>query len=98
MNEIIESLYNRKSVRVFEDKPIPVEYKELILSCALQAPSAGNMNLYTIIDVTDPKLKETLSQTCDNQPFIAKAPLVLVFCGPAELRSFVRHSRYDFVA
>ena len=80
MNEIIESLYNRKSVRVFEDKPIPVEYKELILSCALQAPSAGNMNLYTIIDVTDPKLKETLSQTCDNQPFIAKAPLVLVFC------------------
>lgn len=80
MNEIIKSLYDRKSVRVFEDKPIPADCKEAILSAALQAPSAGNMNLYTILDITDPELKATLSVTCDNQPFIAKAPLVLVFC------------------
>lgn len=80
MNEIIESLIKRKSVRVFEDKPVPSECKQAILSAALQAPSAGNMNLYTILDITDPDLKEVLSHTCDNQPFIAKAPLVLVFC------------------
>lgn len=37
------------------------------------------MTLYSIIDVTDQERKETLAVTCDNQPFIAKAPLVLVF-------------------
>ena len=46
----------------------------------MNAPTAGNQQLYTIINVTDPKLKEQLSESCDHQPFIAKAPLVLVFC------------------
>ncbi|MBQ2687483.1 MAG: nitroreductase family protein [Clostridia bacterium] len=80
MNEIISSLKNRKSVRVFEQKPIGSKEKAAILDAAIQAPTAGNMTLYTIIDVTNQKLKDTLAVTCDNQPFIAKAPLVLVFC------------------
>lgn len=80
MNEVIESLFNRKSVRQYEDRPISDEDKKIIFDAALQAPSAGNMTLYSVIDVTDKKLKETLAVTCDNQPFIATAPLVLVFC------------------
>lgn len=80
MNEIIKSLHSRKSVRAFEEREISKEDKALILSSALQAPSAGNMTLYTVLDITDQKLKDILSVTCDNQPFIAKAPLVLVFC------------------
>lgn len=80
MNTIIESLFKRKSVRVFEDKEISREDKQLILESALQAPTAGNMTMYTILDITDQSLKDTLAVTCDNQPFIGKAPLVLVFC------------------
>ncbi len=38
------------------------------------------MTLYSIIDVQDQVIKEKLAKTCDNQPFIAKAPLVLI-CG-----------------
>lgn len=80
MNEVIESLYRRKSVRAYEDRNIPAEMKHLILEAAMQAPSAGCQQLYTILDITDRKLKETLAETCDHQPFIAKAPMVLVFC------------------
>lgn len=80
MNEIIKSLYNRKSMRVYEEKQIPKEVKDMILEAAVQAPSAGCQQLYTILDITDQNLKEALSETCDHQPFIAKAPLVLVFC------------------
>ena len=42
MNEIIESLYNRKSVRVYEEKAIPNEMKNVILEAAMQAPTAGD--------------------------------------------------------
>lgn len=80
MNQTIQELMNRKSVRVFTDEPITVAEKELILASALQAPTAGNMTLYTILDITDGALKSRLSETCDHQPFIAQAPLVLVFC------------------
>lgn len=80
MNEIIKSLKQRKSVRQFLEKEIPSEIKTEILNAALTAPTAGNMTLYTVLDITDEALKQRLSVTCDNQPFIAKAPLVLVFC------------------
>lgn len=80
MNPIVESLNQRKSVRVYEDKLIPENEKQIILNAAIQAPTAGNMTLYTILDITDPVIKERLSVTCDNQPFIATAPLVLIFC------------------
>jgi len=79
MNEIILSLFKRKSVRQFEERPISAEEKNLILESALQAPTAGNQNLYTILDITDEGLKQSLSVYCDNQPFIAKAPLALLF-------------------
>ena len=79
-NPILQSLFDRKSVRVYEEKPIPAEMKQAILEAAVQAPSAGCQQLYTILDITDPALKEALAESCDHQPFIAKAPLVLVFC------------------
>ena len=80
MNTIIQSLFDRKSCRIFQDKEISKEEKELILNAAMQAPSAGNQQMYTIIDVQDKKLQETLSKTCDNQPFIKQAKMVLIFC------------------
>lgn len=79
MNQTIQELMKRKSVRVFTGEPISKEKKEMILTAATQAPTAGNQQLYTIIDVTDKKLKEKLAETCDNQPFIAEADMVLVF-------------------
>ena len=80
MNQIIQSLFDRKSVRVFTDQEITPEDKALILQSAAQAPTAGNQQLYTIIDVTDQAIKDILVKTCDNQPFIASAKMVLIFC------------------
>lgn len=80
MNEIIEALYARKSVRVYTEEEISREDKEVILNAALQAPSAGCQLLYTILDITDQSKKERLAKLCDDQAFIAKAKMVLVFC------------------
>lgn len=84
MNSIIKNLYERKSVRVFEDREISPEDKVMILESATMAPTAGNQQLYTILDITDPALKERLAITCDNQPFIAKAKMVLIFCADCQ--------------
>ncbi len=48
MNDTLRLLYGRKSVRVFEDRPVPEEFKRLILRAAFEAPTAGNQMLYTI--------------------------------------------------
>lgn len=78
-NAILSALHTRKSVRVFTDQPITADERAAILEAAFQAPTAGNQQLYTILDVTDPALRRTLADLCDHQPFIAEAKLCLVF-------------------
>lgn len=79
MNETLRQLYERKSVRVFEDREISAEAREAILRAAVMAPSAGCQQLYTILEITDPAVKARLAESCDHQPFIARAKLVLIF-------------------
>ena len=79
MNEVIQTLLNRKSIRAYEERPISPEVKSEILCATLRAPTAGNMMLYSIIDITEQGIKDTLAQTCDDQPFIAQAPMVWLF-------------------
>ena len=80
MNQIIQSLRARKSVRSFTEQEIPEEIVQVILEASTQAPTAGNQQLYTILRITDPEKKQRLSISCDHQPFIEKAKLVLVYC------------------
>ncbi|MHB8107350.1 MAG: nitroreductase family protein [Candidatus Cryosericum sp.] len=78
-NEVLRQLHERKSVRIFENRAVPDAVKNEVIGAAFEAPTAGDMMFYTIIDVTDQQVKEQLAVLCDHQPFIAKAPLVLVF-------------------
>ena len=57
-----------------------IQIRDDILACACAAPTGGNQQAYTIIDITDQSIKERLVTLCDNQPFIAKAKMVLLFC------------------
>ena len=84
MNPIINELTERKSIRAFEDREITPDEKNAILYAAAQAPTAGNQQLYTILDITNQELKDKLVFTCDNQPFIAKAKMVLIFCADCQ--------------
>lgn len=80
MNDMIKCLTERKSIRSYTDQEISPDCKELILRAAMEAPTAGNQQLYTILDITSQDLKDRLAVTCDNQPFIAKGKIVLIFC------------------
>ncbi|NLJ68006.1 MAG: nitroreductase [Firmicutes bacterium] len=79
MNEVLKTIQGRTSLRRYKDVPIKEEDLELLLYAAQRAPTAGNLMLYSILLIRDQHTKEVLSKTCDHQPFIAKAPLVMVF-------------------
>lgn len=84
MNQTLAQLHARKSVRAFLDKPIDGADKRAILEAACAAPTAGNQQLYTILDITSQAVKDRLADTCDHQPFIAAAPMVLIFCADCQ--------------
>lgn len=65
-NEVLKQLHERKSVRVFEDRDVPQPVKNEVIAAAFEAPTAGNMMFYTIIDVTDQKVKDQLAVLSDQ--------------------------------
>ncbi len=79
MNKTIDIIKNRCSLRKYDSKMIKDEDLDCIIASALRAPTAGNMMHYSIIVIKEEKMKERLSVTCDNQPFIKEAPVLLVF-------------------
>ena len=62
MNEILTCLHRRRSVRAFTGEPVTAEEKRTILEAAVQAPTAGNQQLYTILDI----MSKTGSIVFDN--------------------------------
>lgn len=78
-NETLNLIKNRRSIRAYNPKLLTQEEIEIIILGAMRAPTAGNLMMYSIIHVADQNLKDKLVKTCDNQPHIAKAPLVLLF-------------------
>ncbi len=79
MNDTLKTIQNRVSLRKYADKDLKEEHLEIILDGAMKAPTAGNQMLYSIIVIKDQETKEALSKSCDNQPFIATAPVLMVF-------------------
>ena len=79
MNPVNETILKRKSIRAYEKRAVATEVRAELLHATLRAPTAGNLMLYSIIEVSDQHLKNKLVKSCDNQPFIARAPLVWLF-------------------
>ncbi|HTX72107.1 MAG TPA: nitroreductase family protein [Rectinemataceae bacterium] len=79
MNETIKLLLGRKSIRDFADREVPRELRDQILQAMIRSPTAGNMMLYSVIEVEDPEARDTLVESCDRQRFIGRAPWVLLF-------------------
>ena len=77
--ETIELINTRRSCRAFRQEAVDGETVRELKRLTMRAPSAGNMLLYSVIEVTDPAKKAELAEICDSQMMIKNAPLVWVF-------------------
>ncbi|WP_136808776.1 nitroreductase family protein [Desulfosediminicola flagellatus] len=65
-NDTLETIYNRRSIRQFQDKPVDDETIKLILDAANQAPSAHNQQSWQFIVVRGEK-KQELAQLVSSK-------------------------------
>jgi nitroreductase len=75
--DVIEA---RRSVRLFEQRPVEPNKLKQILDAIGRAPSAGNLQAYEVYLVRGAHERAALVGAAGDQDFIAQAPLVLVFC------------------
>lgn len=81
MWDFFETVRHRRSVRKYQlGRPIEEEKLHAILETACAAPSAGDLQSYRIMVVTDYKERDALRHAAHEQAFLAEAPICLVFC------------------
>lgn len=73
-------LLNHKSIRNFLPRIVDDSIIMKIFNAAIRASNTGNMQLYSIILSTQPKIKEDLLPLHFNQEMVKRAPLVFTFC------------------
>lgn len=69
---------SRRSVRVFENEPIPDEIVNKCLDLALLAPNSSNLQPWAFYWVKTPDKKKELAQACLGQPAATTAPVIIV--------------------
>ncbi len=80
MNPTVELIHHHASVRRYKPDPLPVSMIETIIQAAQRASTSSNLQLYSVIAVSDAAKRETLAALADNQGFIREAPVFLVWC------------------
>ena len=71
----------RGSCRDFTDRPVDPALIRALCAVALSAPSKSDLQQRDIVVVTDPALRAKMNALLAGQPWVAAAPVLLVFCG-----------------
>ena len=88
MNEAYRNLLERRSIRKYEDRPVPDELLDAVLQAGIHAPSGMNTQGVRLVAVRDPELIATLSRlnaavmNATNDPFYGVPCVVIVLADP----------------
>ncbi|MFY9800061.1 MAG: nitroreductase family protein [Methanoregula sp.] len=79
-SDFSDFLKSRSSVRSYNGDPLAKEEIQYIITCASTAPSAGNLESWDVIVVTETEVKEALAQAALDQEHLEQAGAVFVVC------------------
>jgi nitroreductase/FMN reductase [NAD(P)H] len=67
--------------RRYKPDPVPDEVLEIVLAAALSAPSKSDLQQVAIVVVRDRAKQALIASWIPDMPWIADAPLFMIFCG-----------------
>lgn len=78
--DVMEAIKVRRSIRTYKPTPIPEKKLRTVLNAARLAPSAKNLQPWKLVIVRDEDVKRELIPACNNQKWIAEAPIIIAAC------------------
>ncbi len=78
-NDTIAGLLAHRSVRVFRPDALPERTIETLVAAAQSAASSSNLQLWSVVAVSDVARKQQLSVLAGGQKHIAEAPTILLW-------------------
>ena len=94
--DILNLLKSRRSIRVYQDKPIPQDLLLQILEAGRWAPTGANLQPWHFIVITDQETRRRIGEVARflfiKSSHVEKAPVVLVLCFDTRKG---KYGRYD---
>ncbi len=84
MENLLDLMYDRRSVREFSEDPVTDEQVEAMLKAAMAAPSAQDLQPWHFVVVRKRKTLDKLAEVHKYAYMLEKAPLAVVVCGDQE--------------
>lgn len=88
--DVIAAIEERRSIREFEETPVPDATIGRLIESASLAPSAGNLEPWKFVVVKREDLRHALASAAYGQNFIEDAPVCIVVCAEPQ-RSAARY-------
>lgn len=82
---MINTIYNRRSVRKYLDKPVKEDDLNEILKAGMYAPSAVNKQPWHFIVIKDKKILNDIKNIHPYSTSLQTAPIAIIVCGDTEL-------------
>jgi nitroreductase len=82
--DTIEAINRRRSIKRYLDRPVEFEKITTLIDAARKAPSAGNLQDWNFIIVSEKDLVKQASQYCVDQYWIQTAPILIIVCALPE--------------
>ncbi len=79
-SRLLDIFLSRRSIRRFSSKPVTEFDVRKIVEVGQRAPTACNLQTYSVVWVRDAKLREKVLDACGVSGSIGNAPVVLVIC------------------
>ncbi len=86
--ELMEAIRTRRSIRKFEDRPVPAGMIRDILDAAMMAASAGNAQPWQFVIVTDRSVLDSMQDMHPHIRMVTQARLGILICGDLGLEKF----------
>ena len=100
-NATLDLIYRHGSVRSYRPDPVPQEMIQAMVAAAQRSSSSSNLQMMSVVAVTDAAKRKRLAALCGNQDHIAQAPVFLAWCADlnrldraCELRGYTQVAGY----
>jgi FMN reductase [NAD(P)H] len=75
MNSTLELMQQHRSIRSYQDKPVPAEVLDAVLDAAWKGPTSINGQQVSLVVVQDAARRQQIAALAGGQPWIAQAPV-----------------------
>ena len=85
MNQKLEPIFSRRSIRKYQDKPVPEELIADLLEAGMAAPSAVAKDPWHFIVVKNREILDKIMEVQQHARMLSRAPVAFIVCGDINL-------------